>query len=67
MRRPSASNLSYFGMAIGARVSAYAHWVRYLLGSRYDAPEKFREELRLEDSTASEMEALSAAARSLQR
>jgi GT2 family glycosyltransferase len=45
LRHPSASNLSYFGMAIVARISAFAHWGRYMAGSGYDSPDRFREEL----------------------
>jgi GT2 family glycosyltransferase len=42
IRRPSSSNLAYFANALRARVSAYAHYVKYLAGPRFDSPEAFK-------------------------
>jgi hypothetical protein len=45
IRHPSRANLAYFVMGLRARASAYAHYVKYLMGPRFDSPEAFRKRL----------------------
>jgi hypothetical protein len=54
-------------MAVASRVSAYSHWIRYLLGRRYDSPERFREELAAEGFKDAGVYPLPPTARSLRR
>jgi len=42
VRRPTKSNLAYFANGLRARASAYAHYVRYLVGPRFDSPDAFK-------------------------
>ena len=42
LRRPNRSNILYFLTGLRARLSAYAHYVAYLMGPRVYAPEAFR-------------------------
>jgi len=44
--RPSRANLAYFANALRARASAYAHYVKYLAGPRFDSPEAFKRVLK---------------------
>jgi len=39
---PSRANFAYFLGGLRARASAYGHYVKYLLGPRFDSPEAFR-------------------------
>jgi GT2 family glycosyltransferase len=51
LRHPSRANAAYFLMGLRARASAYAHYVKYLVGPRFDSPEAFR---KLLDGDAAE-------------
>jgi GT2 family glycosyltransferase len=42
VRRPSGANAAYFGTALRARASAYAHYLKYLAGPRFDSPDAFK-------------------------
>jgi GT2 family glycosyltransferase len=42
IRRPTRANLGYFLMGLQARASAYGHYVKYLIGPRFDSPDAFR-------------------------
>jgi GT2 family glycosyltransferase len=42
MRRPTSSNLAYFANGLRARASAYGHYLKYLIGPRFDSPEAFK-------------------------
>jgi GT2 family glycosyltransferase len=42
LRRPSKANLAYFANGLRARASAYGHYLKYLVGPRFDSPEAFK-------------------------
>jgi hypothetical protein len=42
VRRPSRSNVAYFLNGLRARASAYGHYIKYLMGPRFDSPEAFK-------------------------
>ena len=45
LRKPTRANFAYLWTALRARASAYAHYVKYLAGPRFDSPDAFREEV----------------------
>jgi GT2 family glycosyltransferase len=51
LRHRSRATAAYFLMGLRARASAYAHYVKYLVGPRFDSPEAFR---KLLDEDAAE-------------
>jgi GT2 family glycosyltransferase len=42
IRHPGWRNLAYFLTGLRARASAYGHYLKYLVGPRFDSPESFR-------------------------
>lgn len=40
--KPSKGNVAYFLNGLRARASAYGHYVKYLMGPRFDSPEAFK-------------------------
>jgi GT2 family glycosyltransferase len=52
LRRPTSTNFRYLLLGLRARASAYAHFVRYLLGPRIDSVEAFKSDLARETGTA---------------
>lgn len=52
VRRPNKSNILYFLTGLRARASAYAHYVKYLVGPRVYTPEAFRAVLDADNRAA---------------
>jgi GT2 family glycosyltransferase len=42
VRHPSKGNLGYFLNGLRARASAYGHYIKYLVGPRFDSPDAFK-------------------------
>ncbi len=53
IRHPNRANIDYVMMGLKARASAYAHYLKYLAGPRFDSPEGFRELLEADVRAAS--------------
>jgi hypothetical protein len=53
VRHPSRGNWAYLANGLRARASAYWHWLKYLLGPRFDSPGRFKRLLDADERTAS--------------
>jgi GT2 family glycosyltransferase len=51
VRRPTRKNVAYFLMGLRARASAYGHYVKYVVGPRFDSPDAFRKVLEADART----------------
>lgn len=58
IRRPNRANLAYLSMALQSRASAYAHYFKYLIGPRFDAPEAFRAIVDADERRAAQLQAV---------
>jgi GT2 family glycosyltransferase len=52
LRRPTRANVAYFLNGLRARLSAYRHYVKYLLAPDVDSPESFRKALEADAAEA---------------
>jgi len=61
LRHPTRASLGYFFTGLRARASAYWHYLKYLTGSRYDAPADLRRILDADAERAAKLEAVTTA------
>jgi hypothetical protein len=62
VRKPSKSNIAYFLNGLRARASAYAHYIKYLAGPRFDSPEAFKRVLDADTRASAAVDLAGAAA-----